>query len=94
MLLDEERRSQFLVIRDDGSSELFVMTETEAVSARNDLEGVIRVRRMSLAAVEMHHACREHHVLMDETPDCRTCRNLWADRTMSGKRFPRPDRGP
>ena len=84
----------YLIIRDDGSSEITTIDRDEVVNIRNKDPSVVRIRKMNSTTVDKCNRCRESHVLEGETPDCRLCRGLWADRTMSGNRVSRlMDRG-
>ena len=83
-------RASYLIIRDDGSSEIATLERESVVNIRNKDPSVVRIRKMNYTTIDKCNCCRESHVLEGETPDCRLCRDMWAVKTMSGKTVDRP----
>ena len=83
-------KASYLIIRDDGSSEIVTLEREKVVNIRNKDPSVVRVRKMNYTTIDKCKCCRESHVLEGEIPDCRLCRDMWAVKTMSGKKVDRP----
>lgn len=83
-------KASYLIIRDDGSSEIITLERENVVRIRNKDPSVVRIRKMNYTTIDKCNSCRESHILEDEIPDCRLCRDMWAVKTMSGKKVDRP----
>lgn len=83
-------KASYLIIRDDGSSEIITLERKKVVMIRNEDPSVVRIRKMNYTTIDKCKCCRESHVLEGEMPDCRLCRDMWAVKTMSGKKVDRP----
>lgn len=83
-------KASYLIIRDDGSSEIITLDREKVVSIRNKDLSIVRIRKMNYTTIDKCKCCRESHVLEGEIPDCRLCRDMWAVKTMSGKKVDRP----
>ena len=86
----ESEKASYLIIKDDGSSKITTLDRDAVVKIRNEDPSVVRIRKMNYTTIDKCNCCRESHVLDDETPDCRLCRDMWAVKTMSGKKVDRP----
>lgn len=86
----ESTKASYLIIKDDGSSEIVTIDREKVVKIRNEDPSVVRIRKMNHTTIDKCNCCRESHVLEDETPDCRLCRDMWAVKTMGGRKVSRP----
>jgi len=88
-----EMMMTYLVIIDDGSSEIRRMERIEAINLRNNDSSIVRIRKMNHETVDKCNCCREYYAIHDESPDCRLCRDMWAVQSIGGRRLERPESG-